>query len=52
VLFIGLHDYKLPGTDRIQTELVLAGSKQDVRYTNVFIVFRTWKRHVGVIDNI
>jgi hypothetical protein len=52
VLFIGLQDYKLPGTDQIQTELVQAGSKHDVRYTDVFLVFSAWKRHIGVIDNI
>jgi hypothetical protein len=52
VLFIGLQDYRLPGTDQIQTELVPAGSKHDVRYTDVFLVFSAWKRHIGVIDNI
>jgi hypothetical protein len=51
-MFIGLLDYKLCGTDQIHTELVIAGSKQDVRYTSVFILFRAWKRHVGVIDNL
>jgi hypothetical protein len=52
VFFIGLQDYKLPCTDQIQTELVQAGSKHDVRYTDVFVVFSAWKRHIGVIDNI
>lgn len=52
MFFIGLQDYKLPRTDQIQTELVQAGSKHDVRYTDVFVVFSAWKRHIGVIDNI
>ena len=52
MLFIGLQDYKLPGTDQIQTEMVQAGSKHDVRNTGVFVVFSVWKRHFGVIDNI
>ena len=39
MLFTGMQDYKLPGTDQIQTELVQAESKHDVRYANVFLVF-------------